>query len=309
MQLKYAAQVKTNGKHPCTDVINDTGINKPVKCKPGEENIAQKISPVFQEQKWKEIQQAIKIKPPWRNETNIETDFALRGINKENEMITEITNNLIAARSDHLAIYTDAVISSDDRVGMEFYVPEINIERKYRVSDGTSIDTAELMAVTKAVEWIHAYGRTTIGTKRIAIYTDSQNTVRDLDHESHQKQSKNVNIVHELARQCFNDEITLVWIPSHIGILHHDKADQLAKEAINKSKIEIEIRKGVQDIREEIDKLILKNWQESYSDCGKSKEYKQIEPVVSKKIIYSNRNRKKENTITRLRLNKCNVNM
>ena len=58
-----------------------------------------------------------------------------------------------------------------------------------------------------------------------------------------------------------------------------------------------------------VDKYILDRWQNSWDVCSTGQHYKTVEPFVSRNVKYTSTKRRKEITITRLRLGKCRLNM
>jgi hypothetical protein len=102
--------------------------------------------------------------------------------------------------------------------------------------------------------------------------------------------------------------VTLTWIPSHVNIRGNEEADKLAKEGLNSPSIDLNISFEQKEILEEIDKFVLGKWQSQWSTSATGKFYKGIVPEVSGKVKYININRKKEVTLTRLRLGQCKLN-
>jgi len=111
--------------------------------------------------------------------------------------------------------------------------------------------------------------------------------------------------MNELQEKQIN--VKFIWIPSHCGITGNEQADKLAKAAANKPIPDVNIKPTIKDIYNNIEQYIDKEWQKTYNTVQTGKSYKTLEPTVSRKIKYTNRNRHKETTITRLRLGKCHL--
>src|ERR1043165_6047672 len=81
-----------------------------------------------------------------------------------------------------------------------------------------------------------------------------------------------------------SNNITFIWIPSHIGIEGDEEADRLAKKALSNPEINITISLEYKDTYTHIDKYILNKWQQQYTHCKEGRFYPDIEPQVSEKI-------------------------
>ena len=53
-----------------------------------------------------------------------------------------------------LQIYTDAAKSEDGKVTAAYHIPEIGVHYSCRITDNTSVDTAELFAIQQSSRWI-----------------------------------------------------------------------------------------------------------------------------------------------------------
>ena len=102
--------------------------------------------------------------------------------------------------------------------------------------------------------------------------------------------------------------VNYCWIPSHVGISGNEVVDTLAKESLSMDSISCVIPKGFKDIYPVIDKLFLRKWQEKWNIDRTGRFYFLIEPNVSLKCKYSDPNKCKQTTLTRLRLGKCLLN-
>ena len=70
----------------------------------------------------------------------------------------------------------------------------------------------------------------------------------------------------------------------------------------------IDVAQEMKDAYNDVSKYIGNLWQKQYDESNTGAQYRLLEPKISKKIKYSNKQRDKEVTITRLRLGKCRLN-
>ena len=117
-------------------------------------------------------------------------------------------------------MYTDGSVI-DKSTGCAFYSEES--EQQYHLPDNTSIFSAELFAIKKAVE--STTNRTNV------VFSDSLSSLQAL------KQIYSNNpIIQQIHDIIYNTQqsFIFIWIPSHIGINGNERADSLAKDSINK---------------------------------------------------------------------------
>lgn len=95
---------------------------------------------------------------------------------------------------------------------------------------GTSIYTAELLAIREALQYISKFS-----IKTSIIFTDSLSALQSLESQKlHQSLILSIlTIIHHLHLK--NYDVVFCWIPSHIGITGNEKADHAAKSALNLS--------------------------------------------------------------------------
>jgi len=132
--------------------------------------------------------------------------------------------------------------------------------------------------------------------------------VQSLEDKKSRSRQDLINEIFLLKKRIKNP-ITMVWIPSHVGIKGNETADRLAKVALRNQNIDINISPGVQEAHEDVNQHVLEIWQREWTKNNKGVHNRSIEPVVSNKCKYSDKkNRAKEVLISRLRLGKCRLN-
>ena len=144
-------------------------------------------------------------------------------------------NNLVLELSDvsHY-IYTDG--SKDkNRCGFGVYIENV-LEASHRVNDIASIYSAEALAILYALRTIEIND-----LDNVVIFSDSLGVLKrlasiGLNSDNNLIISDIFLCLHNLLIEK-NKNIKFVWIPSHVGIIGNDKADSLAKEALNNETI------------------------------------------------------------------------
>jgi len=226
---------------------------------------------------------------------------------KENrEILKQISMSRIELYDHTLKIYTDASKTSDNRTSAAFYIPELKLEEKARLSDNLTIFAAEVVAILLALNWVHS-GQNIDRGKSVTIFSDSLSAINALELGKSVCRPNLVNKISELLVEIPNN-ITFVWIPSHIGIQGNEIVDRLANTAIMNKTTDLDVPLELQEAYKIVETFMLRRWQNAWNECSTGQQYKAIEPLVSGKVKFTSTNRRKEITITRLRLGKCRLN-
>ena len=106
------------------------------------------------------------------------------------------------------------------------YVPSLNVRLSYRLSDGIHIDMVELDAIFSAISLISVHH-----ISNPLIITDSLHAVTAFSRSSIFENSL-VHICRDIVANI-DTSITLLWVPSHIGLIDHNFVDELAKSALD----------------------------------------------------------------------------
>ena len=230
------------------------------------------------------------LKKKKENIPSIKIDTSLTGQISEqrgNEVYMKQTTleHLSSNYPDHIKVYTDGSKipgqTTNEKVGIGIYSSDdqLNINLSLRISDNTAIATAELKAIHVALQKVKRL--TEKGycpySANVVICTDSLSAAEAL--ESNKNNTSRPDIVQSIHMLCqhlkssCNTTIGVLWIPSHVGILGNDKADTLAKQALNHSKIDLVIGLGKTELVSLFEKRqkiqANKQWQDSSFDSVK----------------------------------------
>lgn len=129
-------------------------------------------------------------------------------------------------------IFTDASKSSvSENVGVGVFHDQYNIVQKIKLPPEASVFTGECFGIDKALEYILL-----MKLNSTVIFTDSKSALQAIEKFPFKMKPCYPIIcdIREKLWKCkfLNYSVTLAWIPSHQGISGNERADQLAKEAV-----------------------------------------------------------------------------
>jgi len=131
--------------------------------------------------------------------------------------------------ASHLAIYTDgSLCQQTQKAACGIYVPKENIETSWSLSSTTSILTAELTAIWKALTsfWQSEY-------ELISIITDSRSSIQVIKNYRTSSSPLVSAIVEEIyGYNSAGTKVEFIWIPSHCKIGGNERADRLAQQGL-----------------------------------------------------------------------------
>jgi ribonuclease HI len=201
-------------------------------------------------------------------------------------------------------IYTDASVSSEGKTGIGIYLlhREKNFSHKIglRINDNTPIFKAELFAFY--------YSLLTLSFMSIedpiSIFCDSLSVINSIE-SGHSKTNNNLLQLILFQLNQSKHAISVIWIPSHIGIPGNDLVDKIASDSSIYPEIDIILPWETPEIKPFITKYI-KDLQQNAWDKS-STQYRSIHPNIHS-VAPLFLPQLLETQIARLKLGKCFLN-
>ena len=151
--------------------------------------------------------------------------------------------------------YTDGTVDPETlTAGAAVY--SNNFTGCWRITGTASTMQTELIALKQALNY-------SISNERgpVTIHTDCKSAAQALEAIKVKENKAIIMDVRNLLYQhkVANRQVTINWIPSHIGIMGNDKADELAKSTRHISNVQINIQPSISQIKKMIAPIIKKN--------------------------------------------------
>jgi len=126
-----------------------------------------------------------------------------------------------------LLLYTDGSYNEEkDTTASAVYAPQDHYEAAWSLSKGSSVFSSELLAIGKALEHVYAKDNP---PPEIYILSDSKAAISAITSLKLIFNPHCLSILNNIeCLQAVGSRVTLVWIPSHVGIVGNEKADSLA---------------------------------------------------------------------------------
>ena len=311
-QIKFAAKVKATAGHMANDIFAEHWTSYYGKfsnrCRP----LAAKVENYFRTHDKKFRGPELGHVPPWLVRSP-RTDIELAGeVSKHDApgMLAALARNKIAEYGDCFQIYTDASRLSNGVVGVGCLIAASSenedIEHSARISDGSTVYTAELYAVSLALVYVKQLAARS-ERRRFAIFSDSLSVVTAFRSG---KSKGRPNLLREAMETLHgtDSDVTLIWLPSHIGIQGNEKADRLANLGANRPEPDHEIDFELGEAYAEVDRYVMEMWQNHWDNEPTGSFYRRLVPKVggTSRMLFSTR--QYETAATRLRFGKCRLN-
>ena len=192
---------------------------------------------------------------------------------------------------EYYAIYTDGS-KRDERVASA--MTSKYGSSSFRLPDGASIFSVEVKAISRALVYVRCSHLT-----KFIIYSDSLSVLQAIDNQD----TKNP-LVNEILEKIYNiiemkKDLVFCWIPSHCGIPGNERADWLAKEALEKDGDPC-MKLPYTDYLPAIKKFVYEKWQQRWNTQIDNKLHS-IKPNLGP-ISFGNIKRKDQVKLSRIRL-------
>ena len=158
-----------------------------------------------------------------------------------------------------------------------------------RLTDNITIFTAELTAIKLALLWVLENRDRVISRRSISLYSDSLSAVQAIKNERTDCRPNMLNEIYEHVNSIEND-ITITWIPSHVGIKGNEMADRIAQHAITNENVQVEVGLELKEINYCILQYINEKWQHIWTTSATGQFYRKIEPLIFRNIKYTHQN-------------------
>ncbi|CAK1580392.1 unnamed protein product [Parnassius mnemosyne] len=205
-------------------------------------------------------------------------------------------------------IFTDASkINSKGCTGYAIYHQNWRIVQKMKSPPESSVFTGEMLAILQAIKYCYSFK-----LKSSVIFSDSLSSLQALLCNPFYDISRNP-LIFEIKKLLFlyqfqNINISLVWIPSHIGISGNEYADKLAKQAIVCGDTFL-FKNYCYDLIRNTKLLYRNRWSNHWDKTKTTKgcQYAKIQPSIpSKPWFYKlTLNKKHTSMLCRMRLGHC----
>ena len=249
--------------------------------------------------------------PPWKPSALTLRPELIQETRKEDSDERKKTLALETIHSlypNHLKIYTDGS-KRENSTTAGLWIPEFQHRENWKLTHGQirSIMSAELYAIDKGMTWLLLH-KEILHTNQAVFLTDSRSGIEAMKNSTPKHQSHRIDIIKQKAHDIAADiEITIQWIPSHVGVEGNEEADKTANSAHgNPQMIPADI-----DMSET--KLLTKlaqhqRWQLIYDTKKHTLHLGDIKPVIQKWPWSNTQSRKIETAMSRLRLGHVGLN-
>ncbi|XP_051548849.1 uncharacterized protein LOC127437749 [Myxocyprinus asiaticus] len=202
-----------------------------------------------------------------------------------------------------IQLYTDG--SKDPETGhtaSAVYIPRFRNKTAKRTSNHISVYTTEMLAILLALQWVEV-----IKIPEVVICSDSFAALLSLKSG---KSSTRQDILSDILQSLFRIHqtrtvISFVWVPAHIGVEGNEVVDQIAKQALKHSDIELIVPMSKLEIKGLIKGAVKDMWQKKkfkkWDSENKGRHLYNIQRIVgSERRSFGNR--REDSIISHLRI-------
>lgn len=313
-QMKHAVKITSKSGHPNESLLAEHWTTAYGRYRDGREPIAFKVKELLQQIKEKTWSPTPGDIAPWKiRRPKIDIELT-KEVSKHDSpfALAVIGRCKIAEYQDHLQIYTDASLTPDGTVGIGVVITQAEklgsvIELAARITDDCAIYTGELAAIRLAIELVTRMQQGHEKAERIAIFSDSLSVITSF-HTGGSNSRPNMFCETSQALSNLQADITLVWIPSHVGIQGNETADRLANKGREHSQVNCKVDWELAEAYTFIHRHIANKWQTTWNTETTGTQYRQLVPKIHNRPKLQLAAAWQERLITRLRLGKCSLN-
>ncbi|KAM3606960.1 uncharacterized protein V6R79_000107 [Siganus canaliculatus] len=207
--------------------------------------------------------------------------------------------------NQHAHVFTDG--SKDPvsgKTGLGVYVAGGGLQQSSRISDKSSVFTAELKAILCALEWVER-----VKPLNSLICSDSAAALLSLrEGMSRARPDIVVECLCSLLRvERSGCQVCFVWVPSHSGVEGNERADKLAKEALMREAIDLAIPLGKSECYSACKDKLEHQWQMEWAEERKGRHFFSLQPSTKTKRWKIKSGRRDDIVLTRIRLGHCGL--
>ena len=194
----------------------------------------------------------------------------------------------------------------DDSTTAGLWIPDFQHRESWKIDYGKfrSIMSAELYALDKGMTWLMLHKEILL-TNKVVFLTDSRSSIEAMKNSRPRYQSFLLNNIKQKAQDLLTDtensfEVTIQWIPSHVGIDGNEKADEIAKSAHGNHHM-IPAVLDLNDVKAIIKSAQHIRWQLKYDLVKHNLHIGPIKPIIEKWPWSNIKKRQIETTLIRFR--------
>lgn len=206
--------------------------------------LAPKIDPIYDENIYNKLSIANNIK---------DLNKKALSISSQKQLVLELISNKY---NNFYQIYTDGSIINN-LVGFGYYDTQEKLSYSSKLKTGFTILNAEIVAIINAIEYANHKN-----IENLVIFTDSKNACTLLLNFHKTDNFLITKLLNDIHKSNINN-IHIQWIPSHIGLIGNDRADQAAKLGTTRNKEE-QIGYTLGDLINVFKNEVSREWQDQY---------------------------------------------
>ena len=314
---KYHFKLRTlPNDHPTTKIVDDEDIRDKIWSKVNKKPFTKRTNETLH---YWQLPNDIQVQarpypsaPPWKETKLTLKEEMIMPITKDTSTEEKLAITLETINqnySEHLTIYTDGSIMGESAAAA-MWIPDLQHQESWKMDHGESrsIMAVELAAINKALQWATLHS-VILQIKKIAILTDSRAGISALKKYSPKNHSTIIDQIKTKVKMLNDEdfEITLQWLPSHVGTPGNEKVDQLAKEAHAKAITNFHLETS--EINRKVRKTLTTQWQQTYNTQKDTLHIGPIKPTIADwPWAQIKKSRKLETILTRLRLGHVGLN-